>query len=148
MADIILTRGETKRFWMDTRWRPDTGCLEWLKKVMPNGYGSFSLSLPDRHREYVHRIAYSLTVGPIPEGMCVLHKCDNRCCVNTDHLFLGTLADNNRDRDAKGRNGWAKRSHCKHGHPFRGDNLRVTSRGRVCVACERNAAQKRKSRMG
>jgi predicted XRE-type DNA-binding protein len=50
-----------------------------------------------------HRIAWELERGPIPEGICVLHRCDNPPCVRVDHLFLGTVGDNNADRDAKGR---------------------------------------------
>ncbi len=50
-----------------------------------------------------HRMAYVAAYGPIPSGLCVLHKCDNPPCCNPEHLFLGTLADNAADRDRKGR---------------------------------------------
>lgn len=51
----------------------------------------------------VHRAAWELVNGPVPEGLCVCHRCDRPRCVNVDHLFLGTIADNNADRDQKGR---------------------------------------------
>ena len=51
-----------------------------------------------------HRAAYEAFVGTIPDGMCVLHRCDIRACINPDHLWLGTKGDNNTDRKLKGRN--------------------------------------------
>lgn len=49
----------------------------------------------------VHRYAWEVNCGEIPVGLCVLHHCDNPPCINTEHLFLGTLGDNSADRDAK-----------------------------------------------
>jgi len=65
------------------------------------GYGWFWLG----KAQHAHRVSWLLHHGPIPEGKCVLHRCDVRRCVNPAHLWLGTKADNNRDRDAKGRGG-------------------------------------------
>lgn len=83
-----------------------TGCWEW-RGATSNGYGYLTVgSRKDgtRHTEKTHKAAYRAFIGDIPAGMHVCHKCDNRKCINPDHLFIGTHLDNMRDRDAKGRN--------------------------------------------
>jgi len=83
------------------------GCWNWSLGKFPHHSGDSSLSgygkVNRGGEQLAHRLFYKERVGEIPEGMCVLHKCDNPPCVNPEHLFLGTFADNNRDRDAKGR---------------------------------------------
>lgn len=81
---------------------PMSGCWLWEKTVAreKKPYGRIS----HLGRMYAaHRVAYELYVGPIYDGLWVLHKCDNPACVNPDHLRLGTGMDNVQDRDAKGR---------------------------------------------
>lgn len=79
---------------------PIAGCWIWLGTLDGKGYGSFYIrGIYGRS----HRAAFLLFRGPIPQGACVLHRCDVRCCVNPAHLWLGTVGDNNADRDAKGR---------------------------------------------
>jgi hypothetical protein len=77
------------------------GCVEWTGHKVSGGYGV--MGLHGRRTVLVHRVAYALKYGPIPDGMFVLHRCDNRLCINPDHLFIGTKGDNNADRDSKGR---------------------------------------------
>lgn len=85
-----------------------TGCWEYGPSRTRRGYGSITFH---RRPLLTHRIAYQLFKSPIPFGMFVLHTCDNPCCCNPDHLYLGQAADNSRDmveheRSAKGdRNG-------------------------------------------
>ena len=78
-----------------------SGCHEWASTIKKDGYGSFHYQ---GRQAQAHRVAYELFRGQIL-GRWVLHKCDNRRCVNPDHLFLGAAIDNIRDMDAKARRG-------------------------------------------
>jgi hypothetical protein len=77
-------------------------CWVWTASIDGGGYGLIGLG-PGKKVGKSGRVAWELQFGPIPEGMCVLHKCDNPCCVRGSHLFLGTQKDNAVDRELKGR---------------------------------------------
>jgi transposase-like protein len=78
----------------------NTPCIEWTKARDKNGYGRIQR---EGWAQRAHRWFWKQAHGPIPDGMVLLHACDNPPCVNLDHLRLGTVADNNADARAKGR---------------------------------------------
>jgi len=135
-----------------------SGCWTWQGSQRGSGYGSFRM-----HGKTVtaHRAAWQLFRGPIPSGMgfhgtCVLHACDNRLCVNPDHLFLGTNRDNAVDCARKGRkrmphaeraSAQKSKTHCRLGHPYLGDNLYTHPDGRRgCRLCRQSAGQRHKEK--
>jgi HNH endonuclease len=90
---------------------PNSGCWLWEASCRPNGYGQFGVGRSNkmlRKVDYAHRVAWTLYCGEVPDGLHVLHKCDVRCCVNPDHMFIGTNADNMADKISKGRDRTAK----------------------------------------
>lgn len=93
------------RFWEKVRKTPETdGCWLWTAHTVGWGYGSIRARVRGRwSRCYAHRLSWELHHGEIPDGLQVLHRCDQPLCVRPDHLFLGTQADNIADKIAKGR---------------------------------------------
>lgn len=88
------------RFWNKVDMKTIDSCWDWVAGRDRDGYGRIKLG---RFDHQAHRVAWVLSVGPIPDGLCVLHRCDRPSCVNPGHLFLGTNTDNVHDKVRKGR---------------------------------------------
>jgi len=89
-----------KTFWDKVTVNGLDGCWIWRAGLNSNGYGMVRFQGKVRS---AHRVSYELTHKPIPSGMVVMHSCDNKRCVNPNHLSIGTHMDNIQDMDKKGR---------------------------------------------
>jgi hypothetical protein len=127
--------------------QPELGrCWVWTGNTDNKGYGRL-------HHDLAHRRAWRETNGPIPDGLWILHRCDNPPCCNPAHLYPGTHAQNMRDMSERGRSGSKRRLVCPQGHVKEGYNLVITRCGDgvsyQCRACRNeasNASQRRRRR--
>jgi len=113
------------------------GCWLWCGGLDSRGYGQLGV---DGVTLRAHRVAYEAYVGPIPEGLELDHLCRERRCVNPDHLEPVTRSVNVRRGLAPEVNAARNlaKTHCPHGHPYEGDNVRVhPNGGRSCRTCDR-----------
>lgn len=130
------------------RLRPEGDCL--IYNGLPADGERYGRLVVNGRGVKAHRLAYELAHGPIPPGLVVMHTCDHPPCCRIEHLRLGTVAENNADRHAKGRtvltpnpglNSLAK-THCPRGHAYDETNTLRSQGRRHCRTC-RNAEQRR-----
>jgi hypothetical protein len=138
-----------ERFWSKVQPCPMTGCWLWTSAFTVDDYGVFWVGPAERSAR-IHRLAYELLVGPIPEGLTIDHLCRVRSCCNPTHLEPVT----NRENQLRGLTFGARNAsvtHCPAGHEYNKKNTRVGRNPgdrpcRVCRACQRSHQKAFKAR--
>lgn len=123
-----------------------TGNYHWKRPYPGNRYGYLGIKQADGkwRTRHAHRAMWAALHGWPSKDRCVCHTCDTPLCVNPAHLYLGTMADNMRDRDERRRNHNLNRTHCKFGHPFDAQNTYIKPDGaRSCKTCKSNQVKRR-----
>lgn len=111
------------------------GCWEWQARIEDNGYGYFRLG----EIKYAHRAAYTLLVGPIPEGLTIDHLCEKRSCIRPDHLEAVTHAEN----VARAAGRWET---CDRLHPDTETRIGMKNKRPYCLECGRITEKARRDR--
>ena len=116
------------------------GCWEWMGLKSKAGYGKMKGKTNLGDESLVHRLSYYIHKGDLIKGKVIAHSCDNRNCVNPEHLLQWSQKDNVRDMFKKKRNVSHNsiKTHCKNGHEFNKENTKIRRNGsRQCKECLR-----------
>jgi len=105
----VMSQETVVRFWAKVSKGEPNVCWPWLGAKKPKGYGNVRIN---KRYLIAHRVAYELTNGPIPEGLVVMHSCDNPSCCNPAHLSPGTVLENTEDMITKGRGNFEHGNRC------------------------------------
>lgn len=138
-----LTPEQAERYYSQvTKLGPDD-CRPWTGSCREKYYGKIAIG---GRRCPATWIALLLSGRPRPSDThLACHTCDNPCCVNPTHLWWGSKSDNAVDSAKKQRHVQTSKTHCRHGHPLSGDNLKISNRGwRICVTCQWNQRPNRR----
>ena len=136
-----------ERFWAKVQ--KSDACWGWIGSRQHNGYGYLHFGGKTKRKPLrAHRVSWALHFGEVPEGLSVLHQCDNPSCVRPDHLFLGDRSANMQDCAAKKRGctvGKSRLTHCVRGHAFTPENTIRKNKGRhrACRICTQANARRR-----
>lgn len=122
------------RFWAKVEPEPNSGCLLWIGATNPGGYGVMGRGRRGEGTILVHRFAYLLARGEIPDGLEPDHLCRVRCCANAWHLELVTRQINMLRGDHPSAVA-VRLGLCKRGHPFTPENIKIVNGNRRCRAC-------------
>ena len=133
------------RFWKYTK--RTTECWLWVgpyKRAAHAYYGQLPISREGvRRRIRAHALGWEIgNQSDWPAGKIARHTCDNPGCVNPAHIIPGTKAENTRDMLQRGRHINQRKTHCRHGHPYSGDNVRFEGTRRYCRECVRQKSRR------
>lgn len=139
----------SERLWAKVDRDDPSGCWIWHGNRDPLGYGRIGSGGKYGRALLVHRVAYELERGSIPDGLHLDHTCRNPSCVNPAHLDAVTAGENVRranERLGRKPGPHALKTHCVHGHPLEGDNIKIRESDgqRLCRQCARDRVMKSK----
>jgi hypothetical protein len=141
-GDVIpLTAAHAERFWAKVE--KGEGCWLWRGSLTRDGYGQLRFA---GRTHQAHRVAYTLLVGAIPDGLSLDHLCRVHRCVNPAHLEAVTPTENTMRGETITAE-YLARTHCPKGHPFSGSNLVLRKEGRVCRTCNNERQNARRARL-